>query len=674
MADNIVDKILSLQFVTDKKSTSDTLAQITQLRASLNQVVSQQKALSLSTDGVGNSYKKLSANAVQSRNDFLKGTTAIKEQITVLDRLKAAQSQVSSASGGGGGDASGVRLISKGLKLANTVGNAIEPIPGLGQASTVLKQAAPLIEGLGASVTELAVAAPLAGVAVVGVAIALKLFTDQLDAEKAGLQSALKAQEDYFQIIQTGTQDQVKTALDAAKAKQAGDQAALASQLESAKAARENQGILGAAIVAFGGLGAEITKNKEAVQGDKDEVSALTNALNSQAVAENTAKEAALAYAGTFSSGPTLASQIETTRNAEKTALDQMAQQREAEAQAEVDILQKGADQRIAIAEREAEGEAAALLSLQRANTDAQTKLGQQEADDRLTFQRQEIKETRDHVKKLLQIRKDEARDETELIANRDFAGLAAARRGLNQKLDDEQDNYSEAKRQRVVELKQRLQDDKTGFIREQQQRQINYQRQLSDLRAAETRDLQANRDATAKSLEQLRNKLGDQLKLEQAGYAASLKLEQGYINIRNQLLAGVLTSVAQAQSQAGLLGGSAYGTYGTLASHQNLTGTPGTVRGDSPRTVRRAGGGYLSAGQTAMVNEAGRESWSSGGSTVWLPKARGYFTPTQGGTVNPAVGGGAPQIHISVRADTRAGILKEVNQQVSDALTGIVP
>lgn len=660
--DTIASQILQLSFDTDPTSVKNTLAQVQNLRSGLNGLVADTKKLSTTTSGLTNDYGKLSAKAVEARNNLLKGTQAMKDQITVADRLAKVQRDTASAGGiggsGTGGAASEVRLIGKGLKLANTIGNVIEPIPGLGQASIVLKQAAPLIEGLGASVGELAIAAPLAGVAVAGVAIAFKLAADEIEKGKERVEGALGAQEHYFQVVQTGTRESIQTELDGLKAKKEADQAAYETQVAAAQQQRDNIPILGALGVATSGLAQHIQDNKKAVQDDEYQINALTEALKNNKVAANEEAAARKALAGEFSTGPNLAQQIEGIQQKEQSALDQMAKARENEAQQEADILQRSADQKIAIAEKEAEAEAAALLSLQRANAEGQIKLSQAEADDRLNFQRGEAKAARDHADKLLQIRRDEQRDEVDLIANRDFAGLAKARRDLNNKLDDEQQSYADSKRERLIELKQKLQDDVTAFVREREQRQRAYQQQLSDLRTAEARDLAANAASARLEISRLQAKLSAQQKLEQAGYNAMLAQEAQFIKLRIDLLSGAI-SAAQAKIEGDI-----------IAKSGGDTIKQGVLSGEGLKHL--AGGGYLPGGMSALVNEGlGRESWTSGGRTMWLPNAKGYFTPTQGGHVNPA-GGGAPQISISVRADTKRAILRETARQLSDALEGI--
>lgn len=639
MADTIADKILSLAFVADQKSTKDTLAQIAQLRASLNTITSQQKALSLSTDGIGNSYAKMSAKAVQARNEFLKGTTAVKEQISVLERLRQAQNRVDAGGGGGGGtNASDVRLIGKGLKLANTVSNVIEPIPGLGQASTVLKQAAPLVEGLGASVAELAVAAPIAAVAVAGLAVAIKVFSDNIQAAKERQDAAIKAQEDARQLEQTATKEEIQARIAAIKQHQAGTQASINDQVAAAQAQRDNIPIFGAGVVAFGGLAQEIIKNKQEVEADQFQIEALTRALNSNKVAANEATAARAAEADKIQQ---LAKDQFTIAQNAANAQIQIQQQAN---QQEANILQRAADQRVAIAQRAADAEADALLGLNRSIEADRIRLGQQQADARLAFQRDEAKSAKQHFANLQKIRKDAEANEFELILNRDFAGLAKARRDTEQRLEEEDTRYKQEREQRLIALKNQLGDQQKAFIRERQARLVQYQQQLQDLHTRLERELRDNDAAARLDLERLHAKTEEELKIKQAGYVAAIEMAKNYA----QSLVALFTP-----------GGNPLGASG------NGTGS-GIPSSGAPFM---ASGGWLSAGKTAVVSDAGRESFTSGGRTAWLPNAKGYFTPMQGGQVNPA-GGGGVNINLSVTGSDYKAIRRKVHADLDMKLS----
>lgn len=660
------EKTVSLSFKTLRSDLDASRRAIADLNKDLKALDLQGNRVSSTYVSVGNNLKKASAQALSARNETLKGTQAIKEQTTALDRYNQALAAQKSAGGGGGtGGANPTGTIGRGLKLAGNVLGQAGIDTGLGDLGQIAQQVTPLIEGVGASMGQVALAAPLAGVALVALSIAAKKFAEDMEANRQRITNAIDTQKTYYELLQTGTSDSIKLGLEELRVKLAVAEA-VRRDIQAGQDQLKQFGILQGLAEQFTGLTDQAKAADQEINQTRGQIDALTRALDSNQVAANDAKKAAEDYAGVLEEqGPNLAQQIQALRSKEAQTLEQIERQREQANEQIANIEQRAADQRVAIAEREAQAEAQALLNLQRANAEASIKLSQQDADTKLNYQRQETAAARDHARRMLQIRRDELNEETDLIAARDFAGLAQARRNLNQKLDEESDNFSAARQERLTQLKQQLQDNRTAFVREREARQRAYQQQLADLRAAQKRDLAATTAASNIEISRLQEKLKAQITMENSAYQIMLKQEAEFLRIRQQLLAGAI-SAEQAKAAASRNTGSSGGSTPIDATQPHEQKHPGTGG--------FAGGGYMRAGQKGEVNEAGRESFTTGGRTFWLPDVRGYFTPTRGGTVNPASGGGnMPPISITINGTNKQAILREVNTRLDKALGEIV-
>lgn len=158
-------------------------------------------------------------------------------------------------------------------------------------------------------------------------------------------------------------------------------------------------------------------------------------------------------------------------------------------------------DRTIAIAEAAAQAAENALRQLEqrraelardlgRANEDAERQRQQDELDALIAFQREEAKAARDHVNELKRIRRQALRDETQAIQDRDAVALDAAQTRKRDEIQDANDNYQDAARERRIAFSQESADRRVAFERERQDRLIKYQRDIADAQAAYAQEL----------------------------------------------------------------------------------------------------------------------------------------------------------------------------------------
>lgn len=663
------DADLRLSFTIDQARAKAATKSVSGLDKTVKDLDSSLKTLAKTagTTGaaVGNGLKRFSAEQVSVRNELLKGTQALKEQVTVLDLYKQKLAATQQGSGGGGGGLLG-KLGSTGSAVGAVLSGAgagqlgqIASIGGqLGSAINQIQQVSSVIQGVGASSASavpgvagasaslgtLALAAPLVIIALVALSEAIKKVTNDIEQGKRNVQGAIASQKTYYELLQTGTTESIKAQLAELKVKQAVAaqiRSDIQAQIESQK---QQFGILGGLVADFTGLSDELKKADEETQDLSFQIDAYTRALNSNQVAQNDAKAAAEEY------GQTLKQQADDQQAAAQRVAQEEIQIRDRAAQEEAQILQRASDQRIALARRTAQMEQDALAKVQADLNEGRIRLDEQQADTRLEFHRQEARSARDHLRNLIKIRKDAEASEFELILNRDFAGLARQRRETDARLQEEQERYAEERQQRLVDLKNKLQDNQRSFQREREQRVRQYQQQLADIRRQQINELQANSEAATLDLQRLRDRLQAELAMKQSAYTRALELEAQYLAIRERLLSGAI-SAAQAQQQSS--GSSSGGTGGG--------------------SLHLAGGGPISAGQTALVNEgfAGqRESFRSGGQSVMLPGGMGLFKPLRSGRVDSGGGGISISMPISVSGSTWAEIRRKVHADVDIKLS----
>lgn len=274
-------------------------------------------------------------------------------------------------------------------------------------------------------------------------------------------------------------------------------------------------------------------------------------------------------------------------------------------------------------------------------------KLQEDRLDALIDFQRDEAKAERAHADTIKRIRNQSRLDESDAIQNRDAIALDRARARTTEQIRDEQDRFASEKREREIALRDQQSDLATAFRRDREQRlrkydqditdaSIAYQRELGQIalqRQRREQELQAQHNRELYQLQQqftrkqqlLIKEHNAELQLLSRSASARIRIEQqtqqALIDAANRRLQAAGRSQFNSNIPLGLSRG-----FGGIGPYSGL-----------------AGGGELLAGQTALVNELRRESFSSRGRTIALPEGMGFFTPTQSGRVNP--NGGASQI-----------------------------
>lgn len=534
------------QTKTVKLSYQTVASDIAASRKALADLVKDMKSLNMWGEkvnqtyrSVGNGYKQSSQKAVEYRNQILKGTQALKEQITVLQRYSQAQNAASSGGGGGGGAAGGGGL-GRALKVAGGAANLAgldTAIPQLGQLAS---QAAPLISGLGATVAQVAVAAPLAAVAVVALALAAQKFTEDMEANAKRLQNGIATQKTYYELLQTGTTESIKLGLEELRVKLAVAEA-VRRDIQNGQDQLKQFGIFQGFAEQFTGLKDQAKAADDEINSTRAQLDAFNRALGTTQVAANDAAEAEKKLAEERDK------QNADSISAVKTYNADVARLNDQERQAEIDAEKRYADNQIRIAEQAADAAEDALRKLQdaRANlatnaqrTEEQAQLDarRKRMDEQIAFQREEAKAARAHANDLIAIRRRADEQEFDLALNRDFAGISALRRDTNRQIDEANRQFNEEEQQRLEAFAQRLKDDQEQFIRERQDRLKRFKQQLTDLNAAYQKELQLinqrKRDqlqqldsAYRAEVTQLRDKLTAELSLRRSAIVSELQL-----------------------------------------------------------------------------------------------------------------------------------------------------
>lgn len=549
-------------------------SELEQSRRALSDLVKEAKDLSLWGDKlsgtyrvVGDNLKSVTAKAIENRNNFLKGTQAFKEQITVLDRLKSARAAAESA-GGGGATGSIAGGASRALRTTSSVLNLAGIDTNLGQLGAVAGQAAPLVAELGASTAQIAIAAPIAGVAIVALSIAAKKFAEDLASAKKRLDNAIDSQKTYYELLQTGTTESIKAGLEDLKVKLAVAEA-VRRDIQAGQDQLKGFGIFQGLAEQFTGLKDKAEEADDEINNTRSQIDAYTKALDSSAVAANDAKEAEEKLAEERKAQQDESIAAVKSYNADvKRITDQ-------ERQAEIDAAKRFADNQIRIAQQAADAAEQALqhlidaraslqLNAQRADEQAQIDAQRKRLDEQIAFQREETLAARKHANDLLEIQRKAREQEFDLALNRDFAGISQLRRNTVNQINEANRQYVDEAQLRIEAFQQKLKDDQEQFIRERTDRLMRYRQQLADLNAAYQKELQLIRQrkvdqlnqlnvAYRAELTQLRDKLTTELSLRrsaivaelqliQQGNAAKLALEAQYISQINNLLRTAIT------------------------------------------------------------------------------------------------------------------------------------
>lgn len=299
---------------------------------------------------------------------------------------------------------------------------------------------------------------------------------------------------------------------------------------------------------------------------------------------------------------------------------------------------------------RAAADESAKLLTdLEQKQADLRTTLGRDEAkagreaadktyDIQIKAQREERNALQEHLARIQEIRRgDYVQDQKDLL-DRNFASIYLRKLDQNKQIQQEnikfgqdehkrqqtiRDEIQDAERQRQIAHRERL----ITFAQQQADNNLAYQRQLAAAKVARERELQVAQETYTRELTDLRRKTAQELTDLQVKTARELAARQAAatkeLAVRQAAAVKELQLLEKTEAQR-LEIIAKYAKKANDLIAKALTATP----------VKRAGGGYLDAGQPAMVNEPGSSGMESFNG-VPLP-GQGLFIPAQGGYVNP--------------------------------------
>lgn len=340
--------------------------------------------------------------------------------------------------------------------------------------------------------------------------------------------------------------------------------------------------------------------------------------------------------------------------------------------EAQASITQKSARDRAAIEEqygeklveiaRNAAEEAAnALSELQQKQADLRTSLVRDEEkssrddadktyDIQLKAQRAERDALQDHLARIQEIRRgDYVQDQKDLL-DRNFQAIYLRKLGQNQQIEEENQKFGQGGGQRQQAVQDEIQDAQRAsqiqrrerliaFQQQQQDAQLAYQRQLAAAKQARDRELAQAAAANARALVELRKKTAQELAELQARTAKELQARQAAtareLQVRQAAAVKELQLIDRTEAQK-LAIITKYAKQATDMLNAALKAVP----------TKRAGGGYLEAGQVAMVNEAG-SSGNEGFDGVAFPSGQGIFIPQHSGYVDPNRSGAGMTINI---------------------------
>lgn len=326
-----------------------------------------------------------------------------------------------------------------------------------------------------------------------------------------------------------------------------------------------------------------------------------------------------------------------------------------------VAIAQKSADNAQAILDNLQKQEAEAALKLAREDATAKEKADFDALQNQIKFQRTEVAETQKHLNDLKRIREQANEQEFEQGLDRDFAGISKTKRSAAQQINAANEQYDQERAARLQAYKDKQDDDMRQYLFEHQQRVEAEQQQIADAKKAADAALRQNVIDTNK-----------------ARQAAQLAASKSYTDLETSLVAERNLKIAAAKADLELIvqteqaKQAAYAA--SLAQAQAVLNgaTPGgssQVRVVQGHVVGRAGGGSLTAGQLATVNEpgsSGNEGFTAGGKSIRFPGS-GLFIPFKSGTVDRNSNGGM-NVSMSVTNNITAGSAKDA-QKIADVV-----
>jgi len=466
---------------------------------------------------------------------------------------------------------------------------------------------------------------------------AIKAETDALKAKEQAIADAGKVELEARQLAKTATEEQVKTLLDQI----ATQRAVLAEQAKEQEKLGVSSKVYTDQIVMLDARTRALTETTLKAARANDEAKDKAKSL------EVAGKAAAKYYDDV------------------KTANDKFAEN-------QAEIAQKLIDKQADIQAQAVEAAEQLLQGLQQKQADLQKNLGREFADQDTKRQNDNIQRQIDFARKdataekkaqddILAIKRKAKEDEFELALDRDFAGLAKARRGTLSQVSNVSKQAQDDRQERVKAFQEQSEDQNRAFINERQQKIVQYQRSLADAQEAYKRDqtqLTVNRNralaaaqlANQKELQVLNDKHTKELAAKYAAAKAEIDLAQRSSAVRNQIL------TAEYQH--------------ALAVFQGVSRLGG---GGGRATATRAGGGSLGAFQLSTVNEpysSGNETFSSGGQSAAFPSnTAGYFLPFKSGQVNANNGGGGSNVAVSNTFNISGGNPKDIAKAVDDRL-----
>jgi hypothetical protein len=271
-------------------------------------------------------------------------------------------------------------------------------------------------------------------------------------------------------------------------------------------------------------------------------------------------------------------------------------------------------------------------------NAKAQRAASDKAQDILIKAQRDERDKLQEHLQRLQEIKDSDSLAEQKALLDRNYTQLLSISLSKTQAMQKEQEKYDAEREKRNQAANDQLGDLQRNLDREGRERAIAYQNKLRDEQQQYVREvtlaqqryteaLQLAQTKTKQELDDLTAKYKQQQDLAEQNFKNEMYLaretaeERAQLLINEALLAQRLMNQLTGQMNAPAVGNSQAGYSGNVGSHSAV------------RTM--AGGGFLNAGQSAIV----QEPWSSGREAfngVNFPNAMGLFTALQSGYVNP--------------------------------------
>ena len=228
--------------------------------------------------------------------------------------------------------------------------------------------------------------------------------------------------------------------------------------------------------------------------------------------------------------------------------------------QERADLEKQYADKRIELAIKAKDAAIDALNKLTEKQQDLATSLGNdlskenratadKQLQEQIQFNRQEVADATDHVRRLQDIRRSaQASEQTDLL-NRNFTNLLTRRIDVNRQITDENTRYQRQQQDRITAAQNTRDDDIRQAAITRRERLISYQQALTDAQTvyqregqqrqlAQQRQLQADQRAEVVAEQQLATKISRELSLRQQGYSRELQLLSAQEAARAQIIA----------------------------------------------------------------------------------------------------------------------------------------